>query len=167
MRKPALSPREGGATLVISLIMLTLITVLVTNAFTMSVTDVQSVTNRQLRGEAIAAANKAIEQIVSSPFTTAPTAESIEVDIDNDERIDYRVDFAAPRCVSASPISGSGVPPSSLSLGSAFAVSTTDHYQTVWDLDGTVLHAASGTSVRVRQGVRVLLTQAQFDDVCT
>ena len=167
MRVPTLSRHQGGATLVIALIMLTLITVLVTNAFTMSITDVQSVTNRQLRGEAIAAANKAIEQIVSSPFTTAPTAESIDVDIDNDDRIDYRVDFAAPRCVSASQMAGSGVPPSSLSLGSAFAASTSNHYQTVWDLDGTVFHTASGTSVRVRQGVRVLLTQAQFDDVCT
>jgi hypothetical protein len=166
MKERAPSSHQSGATLVIALIMLTLITVLVTNAFTMSVTDVQSVTNRQLRGEAIAAANKAIEQIVSSPFTSDPTGESIDVDIDNDARVDYRVDFAAPECVSANQLAGSGVPPSSVSLGSSFAVSATNHYQTMWDIDGTVFHPASGTSVRVRQGVRVLLTQAQFDDVC-
>ena len=158
--------RQRGATLVISLIMLTLITTLVTSAFTLSVTDVQSVNNRQLRDEAVAATNKAIEQLLSSPFTNAPTGEAIDVDINNDGKMDYTVNFAAPQCVSANELAGTSLPPSSLSLGSAFAVATSSYYQTVWDLDGNVLDIASGNSVRVRQGVRVLLTKAQFDAVC-
>lgn len=157
---------QRGATLIVSLIMLTLITVLVTSAFSLSVTDVQSVNNRQLRDESVAAANKAIEQLLSSPFTDAPAGEAIDVDINNDGKIDYTVNFAAPKCVSANELAGSSVPPSSLSLGSAFAIATSSYYQTVWDLDGSVLDVATGTSVRVRQGVRVLLTKAQFDTVC-
>ena len=119
------------------------------------------------RSEAVAAANKAIEQVLSSPFTTDPTAESIDVDINNDEANDYAVNFATPTCVSAQQIAATSIPPSSLSLGSTFATAASHYYQTVWDLDANVTDARTGTSVRVRQGVRVLLTQSQFDDVCS
>jgi Tfp pilus assembly protein PilX len=166
MKRLMTTRSQRGAALVVSLIMLTLITILVTSAFTLSVTDVQSVNNRQLRGEAVAATNKAIEQIVSSPFTNAPKAEAIDVDINNDGNVDFRVNFAAPKCVSATEVAGTSAPPSSVSLGASFAVATSSSYQTVWDLDGTVLDVASGTSVRVRQGVRVPLSKTQFDAVC-
>jgi hypothetical protein len=149
--------------------MMTLITVMVISAFTMSTTDLKSVGNQQARDEATAAANKAIEQVLSSPFTDAPTGESIDVDIDNDGVTDYTVAFAAPTCISASEIAGTSALPSSVLLGAAFSASTSGFYQTVWDLDAQVTDlagGANGASVRVRQGVRVLLTQAQYDTVC-
>jgi hypothetical protein len=166
MKRSAYVYRERGATLVVGLIMLVLITLLVTSAFTLSNTNSKSVGNMQIRNEAIAAANKAIEQVVSSPFTTAPAAEAIDVDLNNDGAMDYTVTFAAPTCVSATQISGTGMPPSSISLGSAFSVSANNFYQTVWDLDANVTDQASGASARVRQGVRVLLTQTQYNAVC-
>lgn len=159
--------RQEGATLVVSLIMLALITILVTSAFTMSNVSMQSVGNMQNRDEAVAAANKAIEQVLSSPFTDDPAAESIDVDIDNDDTNDYAVDFAAPTCVSAQQIAAPSIPPSSLSLGATFAATASTYYQTVWDLDANVTDAKSGTSVRVRHGVRVLLTESKYDDVCS
>ena len=159
--------RQQGATLIVSLIMLALITILVTSAFTMSHVSTQSVGNMQARDEAIAAANKAIEQVLSSPFTSDPAAESIDVDINSDDAKDYVVDFTAPTCVSAQQIAAPSVPPSSLSLGPTFATAASSYYQTVWDLDANVTDQRTGTSVRVRQGVRVLLTQAQYDDVCS
>jgi Tfp pilus assembly protein PilV len=160
---------QQGATLVVGLIMLTLLTVMVTSAFTMSSTDLKSVGNLQWREEATAAANKAIEQVISSPFTDAPGEQAIDVDINNDGNADYTVDLAVPTCVSSSEIAGLSAPPSSILLGSAFSVSTSSFYQTVWDIDATVKDlagGASGASVRVRQGVRVLLTQTQFNSVC-
>lgn len=159
--------RQRGATLIVSLIMLAVLTVLVTSAFSMSSSDLKTVSNMQFRNESVAAANRAIEQVLSSPFTNAPTAEAIDVDLNNDGKTDYTVNFAAPTCVSATAISSGGLPPSSSSLGSAFSVSSTVIYQTVWDLDGRVTDAATGTSVRVRQGVRVLLDQAKFTAVCS
>jgi len=159
--------RQSGATLIVSLVMLAVLTVLVTSAFSMSSTDLKTVSNMQYRDESVAAANRAIEQVLSSPFTNAPTAESIDVDLNNDGRDDYRVDFAAPTCVSASAISVGGLPPSSSSLGSAFSISSTNVFQTVWDLNGEVVDNATGVQVRVRQGVRVLLDQAKFDAVCS
>jgi Tfp pilus assembly protein PilX len=159
---------QRGATLVVSLIMLVLISLLVTSAFTMSSTNLKSVGNMQNRNEAIAAGNKAIEQVLSSPFTDAPAAESIDVDIDNNGTMDYEVAFAAPTCLSGSRLASTVAPPSSITLGPAFAVATSDFYETVWDLDASVSDpSGSGASVRMRQGVRVLLSQIQYNAVCS
>jgi len=165
--KPA--PRTGqqrGATLIVGLIMLMLITLIVTSAFTMSSTNGKSVGNMQIRNEALAAANKAIEQVVSSPFTDSPAGESIDVDLNNDGTPDYTVVFNTPVCLSATQITGTNVPPSSISLGSAFPASTSSFYQTVWDLDANAIDVGSGATAHVRQGVRVLLTQTQYNTVC-
>lgn len=163
--------RQRGAALVVGLILLTLITVMVVSAFNLSNTNVQSVGNMQLRDEAIAAANRGIELVMSSAFTAAPTAQTVDVDIDNDGIMDFHVDFARPTCISAERIAGTSVPPSSVFLGTSFAASTGDAYRTLWDLhanvsafdQGTVAH---GTAVQVHQGVRVLLTEVQYNAVC-
>jgi type II secretory pathway pseudopilin PulG len=167
MKYCSFSKVQQGATLIVSLIMLALITLLVTSAFTLSASSTQSVGNMQNREEAIAAANKAIEQVLSSPFTDDPAGESIDVDINNDDTRDYEVVFDTPTCVSAEQIAATTIPPSELSLGSFFSSAASYYYQTVWDLNATVFHQASGTSVRVRQGVRVLLSKLQYDAVCT
>ncbi len=159
---------QRGATLVVGLIMLTLITVMVTSAFSLSTSNQMSVGNMQFRDEAIAAANKAIEQVVSSPFTSLPAGQTIAVDLNNDDRIDYEVVFDTPTCISEAPLVISSAAPSSVTLGSAFTVAGSTFYQTVWDLSARVTDTAvSGASVQVRQGVRVLLTQAQYSAGCT
>jgi type II secretory pathway pseudopilin PulG len=160
---------QRGATLIVALIMLALITVLVTSAFTMSSTNAKAVGNMQFRDEAVAAANKAIEQVLSSPFTSSPAGQEINVDLNNDDAVDYVVAFDAPTCVRESRLVVGGAAPSSVSLGSSFTSSATTFYETVWDLSARV-HGAdnpAGVSIHVRQGVRVLLTQAQFNAVCT
>jgi hypothetical protein len=116
----------------------------------------------QFRNEAMAAANKAIEQVLGSNFTKAPTAEQIIVDVDNDPNTpNYLVDIATPTCIRASvalaPVS------SSLKL---VAMSNESHWNTIWDIDATVTDEVSGASIRIRQGVRVLLTQSQKKIVC-
>lgn len=158
---------QRGATLAVGLIMLVLITVMVTSAFNLSSTNLMAVGNMQFRDEAIAAANKAIEQVLSSPFTNSPAGQAIDVDINNDSTPDYEVVFATPTCISDSEIVVTGAAPSSVSLGSSFAVAGSTFHQTIWDLSASVSDAdVSGASVQVRQGVRVLLTQAQYNAVC-
>jgi hypothetical protein len=158
---------QRGATLVVGLIMLVLITLLVTSAFTLSTSGLKSVGNMQARDEAIAAGNKAIEQVVSSPFTNSPAGESYNIDLNNDGITDYVVVFNTPTCVSVAEIPGTIVAPSSISLGSTFNPSTSNLYETVWDLDANVTDPhGSGAAVRVHQGVRVLLTQTQVQAVC-
>lgn len=181
---PVLLPHsQRGVTLVVGLIMLVLITLMVTTAFTLSNTNLKSVGNMQARDEAIAAANTAIEQVLSSPFTSAPAAESINVDINNDNTADYTVNFAVPVCIRASQAgggSGGGSGSGGNADGSAtgglggnettealkFASGVPPKFNTVWELDATVTDAISGTSVRVRQGVRVLLSQTEKNSVC-
>jgi len=168
MRTSASTGSQRGATLVVGLIMLVLITLLVTSAFTVSTSGLKSMGNMQVRDEAIAAGNKAIEQVLSSPFTNAPTGEAINVDLNNDGTTDYVVTFNTPTCVSASTIAATGVAPSSISLGSTFNPTTSNLYETVWDLDANVTDPnGSGASVRMHQGVRVLLTQIQYSAVCS
>jgi hypothetical protein len=143
------------------------ITLLVTAAFNLSATNMKAVGNMQRRSEALAAANKAIEQVVGSPFTASPSADQIDVDINNDGNFDYTVSIAQPTCVSAAKVSqnsGTGTA-SSLSLGLPAGVA---YYNTVWDIDATVSDTSgSGAAVHVRQGVRVLLTEAQYTAVCS
>ncbi|MET0660857.1 MAG: hypothetical protein ABW110_22180 [Steroidobacteraceae bacterium] len=163
---------QRGATLIVGLIMLLLITIMVVSAFGISTTNLQSVGNMQTRDEAIAAGNRAIELVMSSAFTAAPAAQTVNVDINNDGTMDFAVTFAKPACINASKIAGTTIPPSSLSLGTGFGASASDSYQTVWDLhadvtpfeDGTAAH---GAAVHVHQGVRVLLTEVQYNAVCT
>jgi hypothetical protein len=165
---PSASPgTQHGATLIVGLIMLVLITLLVTSAFTLSTSGLKSVGNMQFRDEAIAAGNKAIEQVVSSPFTNSPVGESINIDLNNDGITDYLVMLNTPTCVSVAQIPNTTVPPSSGSLGTGFGSSTSTLYETVWDLDANVTDPnGSGAAVRVHQGVRVLLTQTQVQTVC-
>jgi Tfp pilus assembly protein PilX len=155
---------QRGATLVIGLIMLVLITLMLITALTLGISNFRAVGNMQYREEAVAAASKAVEQVVSSPFTAAPGAETILVDIDNNGTTDYSVAIAVPQCISATQAFGAD--PSSLSLPPAMTVAST--WNTVWDIDATVNSTSNvgGAAVRVRTGVRVLLPEAQKDVVC-
>ncbi len=164
MSRPASLHAQRGVTLVIGLIMLVLITLIVTTAFTLSTTNLRSVGNMQVRDEALAAANIAIEMEVGSPFTNAPAAiTDREIDIDNDGEMDYRVDIATPVCVRASRAINESLSSLNLSAG----MSSLPFWDTIWDFDATAtdLHG-SGATVQVRQGVRVLLSEAQKNAVC-
>lgn len=167
MNPHRLQCRQLGATLIIGLIMLALITLTVTTAFTLSGTNLKSVGNMQFRNEALAAANKAIEQVLGSPFYTAPTAEEINVDINNDDNVDYVVQISAPACIRASAVaiaSGAGGQ-CSITISEDCATTTSD-YWTTWNIQGTVTDTISGTSIVVHQGIRKKLTQTQCDQVC-
>ena len=155
--------RQQGAALVVGMIMLVLITLMLITALNLGTTNFRAMSNMQFRSEALAAANVAIEQVISSPFTAAPAAETVNVDIDNDLDTDYEVAIALPECIYAVPASGSD--PSSLSLPASMSASST--WNTVWDLDASAADVNDlDAAVRVRAGVRVLLTEAEKDAVC-
>lgn len=160
--KPFRSPgTQHGATLIVGMVMLTVITLMVITAFTLSSTNLQSVGNMQFRNEAIAAGNKAIEQVVGSAFTSGTTTQSINVDINNDSVVDYVVSVAPPVCIRASV--GGGPVLSSLSLTN---MSTTGFWNTVWDIDATVTDVVSSASVRVHAAIRALRTDTQKTAEC-
>lgn len=155
---------ERGAALVVGLIMLVLITIMLIAALNLGVANFRSVSNLQFREEAIAAANRAIELVISSNFAASPTAQEINVDIDQDNNVDYVVQVDEPECVQATV--AEDFAPSSEQLGPGLSAAST--WNTVWDIRATVdpEQNAAGASVAVRAGVRALLTQAQRDTVC-
>jgi hypothetical protein len=162
MRPPVALRAQRGATLVIGLIMLVLITLMMTSAFMLSSGNLRAVGNMQFRSEAMAAANLAIEQVLGTDFSEAPAAQTVNIDLDNDGTTDYAVEVAIPTCVRATvakPALGS-----SLSLGTA--MSSSAFWNTVWDIDADVNDTATGAAIRIHQGVRVLLSKAQKDSVC-
>jgi Tfp pilus assembly protein PilX len=152
---------QSGATLIVGLIMLVLITLIVLSAFTFSSSNFQSVANMQMREEALAAANLAIEQVIASPFTDAPTVQEINVDINKDDVIDYVVVVAAPTCIKALIASAAGNTQMGFNTGGAGST-----WNTEWDINSRVTDAASGASVQIREGVRVRLSEAQKNLVC-
>jgi len=155
---------QQGTALVVGMIMLVLITLMLITALNLGTTNFRAVSNMQYRSEAIAAANAAIEQVAGSPFTVAPAAEIVAVDMDSDGDADYQVAISQPVCVVAKEIPSSD--PSSLSLPPSMSLSSS--WNTVWDVSATVSEDenAGGAAVQVRSGVRVLLPEVEKDAVC-
>lgn len=157
MRAARTPARQRGATLIVALIMLALITLLVVNAFTLSSSNLKAVSNMQIREEAVAAANQALETVISTDFTASPAASNFSVDINKDGTPEYTVAVELPTCIRASQAS-TGYP-SDVELGSTMSSGGT--WYTDWDLKATVTDAATGASVKVREGITVLLTSAK------
>ena len=155
---------QRGTALVVSLIMLVLVTLLVMTALNLASSTFRSVSNTQFRDEAIAAANVAIQTVLSTPFVDEPQSDQVAVDLDRDNAPDYLVDIATPECISADVASVAD--PSSLQLDPSLTAAST--WNTVWDITADVApeNNAGEASVRVHAGVRVLLTQTQKDEVC-
>ena len=153
---------QRGATLVISLIMLVLMTLMVFSAFSLSSSNLKTVGNVQVREEAVASANEAMELVLSSAFADAPVAQTINVDINKDGATDYAVAIAIPTCVRA--LAGAAAGPSDVELPTS--LSTGSSWNTEWNITATVTDAASGAVVTVVQGVRVLQSEAKKLAVC-
>jgi Tfp pilus assembly protein PilX len=164
MRTPS---QQQGITMIVALIMLVLLTLLVITAYNLSSSNLKSVGNMQHRTESIAAANAAIESQIATSFATsanlAAFPKTITIDIDANGADDYSVVIAQPVCVRATQAISDVH--SSVTLGSG--MSSSPYFNTIWDFDATVteLHG-SGASVRLRQGVRVLIPEADKNAIC-
>lgn len=158
MKYQHLATNQRGATLIVGLIMLVMITLLVISAFTLSSGNLKAVGNMQFRNEAIAAANMAIEQTISGSFSALNAADTINVDINQDDIIDYVVNVAAPACIQAPPAS---VDTATLS-GVSSNISNMSNYLTLWEITATVTSQATGASAVVKQGINQRMTQSQY-----
>ena len=169
---PNLVRAERGAVLVVGLIVLALITVMVTAAFKFSTYNLKSVGNMQAHYDAIAAANKAIERVVHSwDFKTEPQADQFDIDLNNDGDKDFTVKIEKPRCIKAisARVAGSKGDDcldqldGTKKCSDALAAATS--FNVLWDVPATAT-SASGTSVRVHQGISLPLSQTQCSAAC-
>ena len=111
--------RQRGATLVIGMIMLVLITLFVIAAVNMSTVNLRVMGNTQARNEGIAAAQQAIEQVASTDFPKNPVAVTVAVDVNGDGTTDYTVAIPAPVCLNAIPIKVTELDPTDLTNDAA------------------------------------------------
>lgn len=176
--------RQQGATLVVALIFLILMSLFAVSAFRGSSNDLRVVGNMQARQEAIGAAQVAMEKTISSAtFSSNPdnvAANPVPVDIDNNGAADYEVRMLPrPKCYRAKAIKTvelDAAVPGDLACMKSGVVTTggiedaggggsaADSLcaNTEWNLRAEVTDTRTGAKVAVNQGVaiRVLETDA-------
>lgn len=148
--------RQKGVTLVIGLIMLVLITLVVTTAFMISHSNLKSVGNMQFREEALAAANAAIESVISTDaifFAPVQKTETVA---------GYMVTVDAPECMYAVDVvdkSGADPNPNILieDAGGTGGGGASGYQDTYWNIRAVVEDAVTGASVEAHQGIRITL----------
>jgi Tfp pilus assembly protein PilX len=95
---------QRGATLLVGMVMLVLLTLLALSAINSSTVNLKVVGNMQYQQEAMNAADAAINTVMSSSgfFSTPGTAPTSQaVDVNGDGVTDYTVDLKPPPCVLA------------------------------------------------------------------
>ncbi|HEY9868791.1 MAG TPA: PilX N-terminal domain-containing pilus assembly protein [Candidatus Obscuribacterales bacterium] len=160
---------QSGSTLLISLVLLVMLTLFVLTVINTTNINSRIAGNMQTVTEAQAAAQQAIEEVISTPnFSTNPQPVTVVVNTGNNKT--YTVSIAKPECISIVPIktielditnpndapclgSGAVTAPGIAGLGGA-GNSLCSNSQ--WDISATVTEAAtSGVSVTVHQGAAV------------
>ena len=160
--------KQQGVTLLIAMIFPILMSLFAVSTFKTSSNNIRVVGNMQTRQEGVAAAQQAIEFVISSTaFTTDPELVSqspVDVDVDGDGLVDYVVRISPkpscyrvstlPSCCAAAASSSSVSGVVIEGLGGA-GVSASACFLREWNVRAVVTDPRSGLSVAVNEGVAV------------
>lgn len=112
--RPARASGQRGMTLIVVMIFLVLITIFSISAFRASTTNLRVTQNMAVRQEATAAAQAAIETVISTPAFQAastPTPSTVNVDVDDDGTADYAATVTpAATCSKIRPLLNAELP---------------------------------------------------------
>jgi Tfp pilus assembly protein PilX len=181
--------RQDGATLVIALIMLVVITLLAVSSLSTTNMNLKVVGNMQSRGEALHATQQAIETVISTPqFIANPanallnpcgTSNTLCTDLNGDGTPDYTTRLnPAPSCVTVKAIKASELNLSNAedlgcSAGQAqqFGVVGAPSGEslcanTAWDITAETNATVSRTRVTITQGVLVRINADDMASTC-
>lgn len=179
--------RQRGATLVIALIMLAVISLLAVSTLGTTNMNLKVVGNMQSREEALYAAQQAIETVISTPqFIANPdnavpdpcgAANTLCTDLDGDGTPEYITRLVpAPACVSVKLIKASELnlasaedlscaagpaPPPGVASGDSLCA------RTAWEITAESRSTFSRTKVTVTQGVAVRVSAADAEALCS
>jgi Tfp pilus assembly protein PilX len=164
--------KQRGSSLIVALVMLVVLTLLVISALRSGNANLRIAGNMQTQGEATAAAQQAIEQVISSNFTTAPVSSVVLVDINNDAKADYDVSVAVPTCTGSVALMNANLNMSNPNDVPCFSSSTTSNtgimsasgvpvttgqswcYSQQWDVQTQATsRSGSGANVTIHQGI--------------
>lgn len=157
---------QRGATLIVALIFLMMMSLFAVSTFRSSSTNMIVVGNMQSKQEGAASAEAAIDSLISSDlFTTDPLLVSqspVVVDIDGDSVADYTVKFVPPpKCFRVTTLSGCGGGAASSSGASGTAIeggsasAAGGCFLREWNVRAEVTDPRTGMTVAVNQGVAV------------
>ena len=166
--------RQSGATLLIGLIMLVLLTLMAVTSFRLGKSNLQIVGNMQFRNETLRAAEEAVEVSISKP-TSVTIASTASIDINADGVPDVAVTItptllqAHVKKNSALNLNDPGQLGCTLGQAQAFGVvgAATGNSlcaSTLYDLAVVATETATNTRVELHQGVSV---QVPADTVCS
>lgn len=165
-RRPA--KQAGLITIFICMVLLILVTIVITTAFSLSTTNLRSVGNVQARQGAISAAQSLIEGKIENadfqildPNDFDDPAPGVGVDLNDDGVSDYLVTVAIPVCKRATQASTTSI--SSVTLP---GFTSSSEFNTVWEFDATAIDTVSGAELRIIQGFRQLLTEPRKNQLC-
>lgn len=169
-----LEHKQRGSTLLVALVMLVVLTLLVISAIRSSTTNLRIAGNMQTQSENTAAAQQAIEQVISGNFTSNPASSVVvvAVDINNSGTPEYTATVAQPVCTGSMPLKNSNlnmanpndVPCFSSSVASNTGIVSTSGVPATtgqswclsqqWDVQAQATSiAGNGANVTVHQGV--------------
>lgn len=185
---------QHGATLVVTLIFLVLMSLFAISAFNSSSTNLRIVGNTQSRQESLSAVNLAIETTISSvQFFQNPdgvAASPVLVDVDGNSVTDHTAVISpAPQCFRAKPILASDLPaaPRDPSIsdtyapcrpsqrlggtyidGDVLAAGTAPEScaNSEWNIRAQVSDAQSNTVIAANQGVSVVVFGNEVSSYC-
>jgi type IV pilus assembly PilX-like protein len=180
--KPRIQPlrpvarRQRGITLFVALVLLVMVTLLAISSFRSSNTNLKVVSSMQGRNEAVAAAQTAIEQVISTAnFSNDPTAAAatpIAIDVDADGVNDYNVTLSPrPVCLKQRPTPSSSLDPNNPAdrgcFGSGrYGSPTANCAETIWEVTATTKDNVTSAETVVRQGVSIRLKRDEALNSC-
>ena len=167
--------RQRGVTLFVALVLLVMVTLLAVSSFRVSNTNLKVIASMQGKGEAVAAANAAIERVISNAaFAIDPAvvgAIPIPVDLSGAGKNEYTVTLSPiPTCLKARPTNPAELditkPADRPCFGTALvgqAQLATSCAETIWEITAVTQDTVTGAQTLVRQGVsmRTSTTEAQ------
>jgi type II secretory pathway pseudopilin PulG len=93
--------KQEGVTLIVSLVMLVVLTLLVVSSIRTGTTNTRIAGNMQVKTEAAAAAQQAIEEVISGDFATVAEQQTVQVTMG---AVTYPVVVDTPVCDNTTPI---------------------------------------------------------------
>ena len=181
--------RQGGATLVVALIMLVLITLFALSSMKTATTNLMVTGNMQAKSEALYAAQETIEAVISTPqFIASPANVVINpcagpntrcTDVTGDGAPEYMTQLVPqPLCMSAKPLKNDTL---NLALAEDLGCAAGQQQQfgvagavtgnslcasSVWEISAHAQGLNSGANVTVRQGIGVRISADEAGSAC-
>ena len=165
-RTAQVSRRQSGSALLVSLILLVVLTLIVISVIKSTTVNSRVAGNLQVEKESEAAAQQAIEAVITSAFQTAPAASSVVVDVNHDGSNRYTVAVKTPKCLNVTPIKvtqldaadpgDAGCYASSSNPAPGVAGGDSLCSNTQWEIEATAAPTSgSGSQVVMHQGISV------------